>query len=225
MTLGGRLLGRREQRKRATRQLILDAGCATFSELGFEACTIRDIVRRTELAAGTFYNYFGTKEAVLQELIGDEISHLTERMREARRHARDPHSFVLNAYREAFHAIVARPAVYGILLRNESVVRELFADTGFGAARQTLRKDLDKAIERGVLPDMNVNWLSAVFFGGAYEMGRQLLESDAGAEEAEAAAEFLARLFLGGIQAFGDSEARSFKLRLRPPSSTPLAGD
>lgn len=227
MTLGGRLRGRREQRKRATRQLILDAGCSTFSELGYEACTIRDIVRRTNLASGTFYNYFDTKEAVLRELIGDEIGHLTERMREARRRARDPHSFVHNAYREAFRAIVARPELYRLLLRNETVVQELFAETGFGVSRQALREDLRKAIERGILPDMNVDWLSAVFFGGAYEMGRNLLESDAGLPEAEAAADFLARLFLGGIQAFGSGASlpRSFKLRLRPPPAPAPSDD
>lgn len=223
MSFGGRLLGRREQRKRATRQLILDAGCATFSELGFDACTIRDIVRRTGLASGTFYNYFDTKEAVLRELIGDEIGRLTERMQEARRRARDPHSFVLNAYREAFRAIVARPDLYRILLRNEAVVRGMYAETGFGASRQVLREDLRKAVQRGVLPEMNVDWLSAIFFGGAYEMGRTLLESDAGPAEAEAAADFMARLFLGGIQAFGSSESRSFKLRLRPPPAPPPA--
>lgn len=223
MTLGGRLRGRREQRKRATRQLILDAGCAVFSEMGFEACTIRDIVRRTGLASGTFYNYFDTKEAVLRELIGDEIGRLTERMQEARRRARDPHSFVRNAYREAFRAIVARPELYRILLRNESVVRSMYAETGFGASREVLREDLQRAVGRGVLPDMNVDWLSAVLFGSAYEMGRNLIESEAGPAEAEAAAEFLARLFLGGIQAFGSQEARTFKLRLRPPPAPPPA--
>ena len=219
MSLGSRLRGRREQRKRATRQLILDAGCATFSELGFDACTIRDIVRRTGLASGTFYNYFDTKEAVLRELIDDEIGRLSERMQEARRRARDPHSFVRNAYREAFRAIVGRPDLYRILLRNEAVVRDMYAETAFGASRKVLRDDLHKAVERGVLPDMNVDWLSAIFFGAAYEMGRNLLESGAGPADAEIAADFVARLFLGGIQAFGSSESRSFKLRLRLPSA------
>lgn len=221
MTLGGRLLGRREQRKRATRQLILDAGCATFSELGFEVCTIRDIVRRTGLASGTFYNYFDTKEAVLRELVGDEIARLTERMGKARRRARDPHSFVLNAYREAFQAIVGRPELYRILLRNEAVLRSMYPETGFGTSRKVLRDDLQKAVERGVLPDMNVDWLNTIFFGGAYEMGRNLLESDAGPAEAEAAADFMARLFIGGIQAFGSAGSRSFKLRLRPQTAPP----
>ncbi|MCK5771630.1 TetR/AcrR family transcriptional regulator [Algiphilus sp.] len=221
MSIGSRLRSRRETRKRATRQLILDAGCAAFAEIGYDATTIRDIVRRTDLASGTFYNYFDTKEEVLRELVGDEIARLTERMQEARRRASNLHNFVLSAYREAFRAVVARPELFKTMLRNESVVRSLFAETGFGNSLSALREDMRSAVDRGILPDMNVDWLASIFFGTAYEMSRNLLDNDGGPAEAEAAAEFTARLFLGGIQAFSDNQARSFKLRLRPPSRTP----
>ncbi|MGH8481879.1 MAG: helix-turn-helix domain-containing protein, partial [Nevskiaceae bacterium] len=50
--------GKRDQNKRANRAAILDAARRVFLERGYEAVTIRDVIRQTELASGTFYNYF-----------------------------------------------------------------------------------------------------------------------------------------------------------------------
>ena len=63
--------GKREQTKVANRQAILDAAREVFGELGYETATVRDIVRRTGLAAGTFYNYYRCKEEVFAALADD----------------------------------------------------------------------------------------------------------------------------------------------------------
>jgi AcrR family transcriptional regulator len=63
--------GKREQTKVANRQAILDAAREVFGELGYETATVRDIIRRTGLAAGTFYNYYRSKEEVFAALADD----------------------------------------------------------------------------------------------------------------------------------------------------------
>src|SRR3954465_1101963 len=63
--------GKRERTKVANRQAILDAAREVFGELGYEAATVRDIIRRTGLAAGTFYNYYRSKEEVFAALSDD----------------------------------------------------------------------------------------------------------------------------------------------------------
>jgi AcrR family transcriptional regulator len=63
--------GKREQTKAANRQAILDAARQVFGELGYETATVRDIIRRTGLAAGTFYNYYRSKEEVFAALADD----------------------------------------------------------------------------------------------------------------------------------------------------------
>src|SRR3569832_120857 len=65
------LSGKRDQTKVATRQAILDAAREVFGELGYETATVRDIIRRTGLAAGTFYNYYRSKEEVFAALADD----------------------------------------------------------------------------------------------------------------------------------------------------------
>src|ERR1700729_2334311 len=64
-------VGKREQTKVANRQAILDAAREVFGELGYETATVRDIIRRTGLAAGTFYNYYRSKEEVFAALADD----------------------------------------------------------------------------------------------------------------------------------------------------------
>jgi len=67
--VGGSPLGKREQTKAQNRQLILEAARRVFAELGFGATTVRDIVRATPLASGTFYNYFTSKEELLVAVV------------------------------------------------------------------------------------------------------------------------------------------------------------
>ena len=63
--------GKRAQVKAQNRRIILDAARRVFAELGYGATKVRDIIRATPLAAGTFYNYFRTKEEVLEALCAD----------------------------------------------------------------------------------------------------------------------------------------------------------
>ena len=63
--------GKREQTKTQNRLAIQEAAREVFGELGYEQATVRDIIRRTGLAAGTFYNYFRSKEEVFAALADD----------------------------------------------------------------------------------------------------------------------------------------------------------
>ena len=61
-------LGKRERTKANNREAILAGATEVFSELGYGATTVRDIIRQTGLASGTFYNYFKSKEEVFEAL-------------------------------------------------------------------------------------------------------------------------------------------------------------
>jgi AcrR family transcriptional regulator len=54
--------------KAATRERILDAAGRLFAEQGFGATTTRDIARAADIASGTLFNYFPTKEAIVAAL-------------------------------------------------------------------------------------------------------------------------------------------------------------
>jgi AcrR family transcriptional regulator len=62
--------------KEATRRKILDMSQDLFRTAGYEATTTRDIARAAGIAAGTLFNYFGTKEAIVTALVVDSQSRI-----------------------------------------------------------------------------------------------------------------------------------------------------
>jgi AcrR family transcriptional regulator len=60
--------------KEATRERILDAALELFRRQGFEATTTRDIAQAAEIATGTLFNYFDTKESLLASLAGEALA-------------------------------------------------------------------------------------------------------------------------------------------------------
>src|SRR3569833_388358 len=64
-------VGKREQTKVQNRQAILAAAREVFGVLGYDTATVRYIIRRTGLAAGTFYNYYRSTEEVFAALADD----------------------------------------------------------------------------------------------------------------------------------------------------------
>src|SRR3954463_14689410 len=90
--------GRREATKQANRTAILDAAREVFADLGYGAATVRDIVRRTDLATGTFYNYFPDRGAVSRALLSESAEQTRAVVRDARRRARTLEDFVREGY-------------------------------------------------------------------------------------------------------------------------------
>jgi AcrR family transcriptional regulator len=58
-------LGLRERKKQATAELLYRSALNLFSERGYDATTVEEIAQAAEVAKGTFFNYFPTKDAVL----------------------------------------------------------------------------------------------------------------------------------------------------------------
>lgn len=205
--------GKREQNKQANRGAILEAAQRLFLERGYDAVTIRDVIRQTELASGTFYNYFRTKEDVLRALVEEHVQALTAELRRVRGAARSLDEFVQGAYLAAFTAIAEDPVLYNLMMRNESAVRSLYAESVMGLSTRALRDDIQDAIRRGIMPPLDAGYLAAAFFGAGYEMGRILAESPR--KDPAAAAAFATRLFLGGVHAFASDRVTTMKPRVR----------
>ncbi|HEV3418378.1 MAG TPA: helix-turn-helix domain-containing protein [Pirellulales bacterium] len=62
------------EEKSATRQRILEAAVDLFRARGFDATTTRDIAGAAEIATGTLFNYFATKEAIVGSLAEEALA-------------------------------------------------------------------------------------------------------------------------------------------------------
>lgn len=69
-------LSRRERKKLETRQGLLEAALALFRENGYDETTVEEITERADVAKGTFFNYFPSKDALLSDLTVWQFSQL-----------------------------------------------------------------------------------------------------------------------------------------------------
>lgn len=58
-------VGRRERKRRETRQALVDAAIRLFARDGFDEVTVVDIAESADVDASTFFRHFRSKEAVL----------------------------------------------------------------------------------------------------------------------------------------------------------------
>jgi len=187
--------GKREATKAHNRRAILDAAQEIFTEMGFGAASIRDVVRRSGLAAGTFYNYFPDKESVFQAVLEQHTTELRRRLREARGRARDAETIVREGFHTYFSFIVEDRPLFEMLRRNAGTVRELFETPALEMGIRELREDLAAL---GSLPGaLDLDALAAAMGGVAFELGIRLSEQDP--PDVERAARFASELFLGGM--------------------------
>ncbi len=71
---------RRERERNARRQLILDVAKVVFAERGFLNTTVEEIAERSELAVGTLYLYFKSKEEMYVSLLFDAMAIFYDRI-------------------------------------------------------------------------------------------------------------------------------------------------
>jgi AcrR family transcriptional regulator len=197
------LAGRREERKAQNREKLLLAARRVFAAKGLGEATARDIVRETDLATGTFYNYFDSKEDVFRAL----LTELSERARAAVMERRQWPGASLEqrihgAYRAYFELAVEDAELFAVLRRNAGVIAMMPEEGLFEAGIAELFADLGDWESAGELPRVDLGYLATAMVGTGFQLATQLVERDP--PDVEGAADFCTRLFMGGIPALPD---------------------
>lgn len=190
--------GRREQNKAENRAALLKAARAVFADIGYGAAGVRDIVRRTDLASGTFYNYFKDKAEIFEAVVGEMTIDLLKRQRAGgRTRARTAEEFFRNHCSVYLRFVAEDPEILAFGRQNVSHVRMLMEKPDLRGLAQALHDDVRAAMERGVLPATDVGYLVAALSGIVFEVSVAMVARDP--VDPDEAAEFATRLLLGGI--------------------------
>ncbi len=190
--------GRREQTKAANRAAILDAAREVFCEMGYGSASVRDVIRRTELASGTFYNYFPDKESLFRAVLEQSAAKVRARVQTARREAGSLEEFVAAGYREYFGYLADDPEAFALMRRNSGTIRDMFDEPIFGAGIDELATDLRNAMAVGIVPPIDAEYMAAAMVGAALEVGVAMVRREP--PDVEGATQFATRVFLGGIE-------------------------
>jgi len=192
--------GKREQTKSQNRGAILAAAREVFAELGYEAASVRDIIRRTGLASGTFYNYYRSKEEVAKAIATDAALRLRPILRAHREQAADFESYLNGIVRAYFQFIIddQRPWRPGRPL-SERRARVRFQTPAHNAVYDEVESSIALVLQRGLSPRVDTAYLAAATIGVAREVGEKMLARDP--IDLEAAAAFAVNLILNGLPA------------------------
>jgi AcrR family transcriptional regulator len=194
--------GKRELTKAQNRRAILDAAREVFTEMGYDAASIRDVVRRTQLASGTFYNYFPDKASVFHAVLEERTTELRRRLREVRLRETTLDAVVHEGFRVYFAFIVEDRELFELLRRNAGTVQTMFDTPALEAGVYELFEDLSALAARmGLSPAIDLGYLSAAMGGVAFELGIRMIEQPD--PDVERTARFASELFLGGIARLG----------------------
>lgn len=204
--------GVRARNKAANREALLEAARRCFLDAGYDAVAVRDVIRETGLAAGTFYNYFADKESLFRAVVDARLGPLETRIHAAREGAATIEAFFHDSYLAALQEVRADPEFFVMMFRNEPILRALYHDNIFGLMLRSFKHDLQQAIARGVFPDTDsetdTDVLTAISFGAGYELCRLMAEHPQ--REPEAIARYVTRLFTHGF------------VGLQRPAQTPM---
>jgi len=195
----------REQQKQENRAKLVTAARKVFAEKGLAAATARDIVRETDLATGTFYNYFDDKEDVFRAVFEE----FAEPARAAGREKRLQPGISLeqrlyDAYHAWFELVAADPEMFELMRRNADAVAMMGAHDLFGEAVRELVEDMEQWVAEGQLPAEVQPWLPHVarsIAGGGFQIAAHM--ADEGVSDVDATARFCTRLVLEGLRGFG----------------------
>jgi AcrR family transcriptional regulator len=193
--------GKREQTKLQNRRAILDAARQVFGELGYEVATVRDIIRRTNLSVGAFYNYYRSKEEVYEALSDDGARRFRPILKAQHEAATDFASYIRGAITAYFNFIVEDDSAW----HSEALAGDLRhphvrAETPeMKAVFEEVRSSLADVLERGAGPKVDSEYLAATCIAIAREVGDRMLERRP--VDVPAAIEFAVQMILGGMPA------------------------
>jgi AcrR family transcriptional regulator len=187
--------GKREQTKAANRLAILDAAREVFGEIGFETATVRDIVRRSGLSVGAFYNYYRSKEEVFDALADDGARRFKPILQAQSAKATDFESYLRAAVAAYFDFIAAEHETWRSAeaghhphARNTPEILAVFEEVR-GVFAAIMGQDLSGKVD--------IDFLAASCIAVAREIGDRMIERPV--VDVAAATDFVVRLILGGV--------------------------
>src|SRR5208283_4759937 len=156
---------RRERRKLATRQTLLDATQALLARRSLDALSVDEIVERADVARGTFYNYFADKNALERELASQVRVSVEGEIARTNEGVSDPAERIARAFCCVLHFCLGAPEEAATMMRLFPHATDPAAPINSG-----VRGDVTEGLARGRIvassEDVAVACIVGVFMAG-----------------------------------------------------------
>ena len=155
--------GARETNKTKNRQAIIEAGIRVFISKGVSETTVRDIIRSTGLASGTFYNYFNSKEEVLVAIFNDFAKEVGKTVRDENVQPDNFEEFLRIKLTRFFKFVSSKPEIFMIMSNNHNLVNNFSINTPQIILEiDYLKEEISDYIKKGVFPNFDVELFTLV---------------------------------------------------------------
>lgn len=199
--------GRRERKAEQTRRRILEAAQKQMAQGGPESITIQAVTEGADIGQGTFYNYFKSRDELIDSVIVDVVENLGRRLDKLTAGMPDAAEIYSFSLRHLMHTAVSDP-VWGWFM-----VRLGIAQDGLlNALGPRASRDLQIGVDSGRFKINDVALASAMTFGSLLAVMHNYLDGDKTEDPSDAYAESLLRMV--GIS---PEEAHEIAQRPLPP--------
>ena len=195
-------INKRQQNKANNRSLIIDAGIKVFLEKGISNTTVRDIIRKTSLASGTFYNYFKSKEEVLIAALDESAIEIGQRLRSQRKNAKNLEEFIYSQINPFFVFARDHSELFMIMSSNLNDVKAFSVETPMMTLEiESLKEDIIIGINNGILPDVDPDYFCSVIQSVAEGIAFTFVKGKMSNEDINNAVKFCTNFIVNGIRA------------------------
>jgi AcrR family transcriptional regulator len=189
---------KRTATKQQNRAAIEAAAWEVFCTIGLDAANIRDIVDRSGVSPGTFYNYFRTKEAIFAVLSQELLERIRTDGRAARARAASLEEFLFLCYQSYLDLLQSIEGAWDFIDRNQHHIRsQLYPSTAVTGLTDDLEQDLRRFIPPGAMSQEDRRLAASLIIAAGAEavfhLGRKPRIS------LKHVREFLARMTFGGL--------------------------
>jgi TetR/AcrR family fatty acid metabolism transcriptional regulator len=186
------------------REAILRAGTCVFARNGYFNAKVADIAREAEVADGTVYLYFKSKEEILHSIFDQKMAEAIESGRKLIAKINDPSEKlrrIAALHLERLGADRDLAIVFQVELRGSTKFMREFSAAGFAEYLSLLRQTFEEGQRSGVFrADLNAKIVSKILFGALDEMATNWIISKRN-YKLEPMADLVMDVFLNGVGA------------------------
>jgi AcrR family transcriptional regulator len=184
--------GTRAAETAARKQRLLSAATALAAEGGYDAVQMRDVAARAEVALGTLYRHYSSKDQLLLALLAHQASTLRERLDQRPPRGDAPADRVADVLRRATRALERQPRVTHAMVTAMSVSDDTAAPAKH-EINETLRAIIVDAVGTTPVTDLDdiVRVLGSVWFAELTFWSGALTDAQAMADNLARAAALL----------------------------------
>jgi len=186
------------------RESILRAATRVFARNGYFNSKVADIARQADVADGTVYLYFKSKEEILHSIFDQNMAEAIAAGRVLIEKLRDPGEKlrrIAMLHLERLGADRDLAVVFQVELRGSTKFMQEFSAAGFAEYLGLLRKTFEEGQRSGVFrKDLSAKLVSKILFGALDEMATNWIISKRN-YKLEPMAEVVMDVFLNGVSA------------------------